>query len=226
METYKIYKITNKINGHFYIGYTKLTIYKRFKLHSKATTNKMPIVSSIKKYGIDNFIIELLHEFDNKLDAINCEIRLIEKLKPNYNVHSGGTGGSMYGPMNGMYGKKHNDEWKKDKSESMLGKNNPMFNKTHSEEVKKVLSELKLGHTPWNKGKTGIYSDETLVKFKKPKTEEHKNKLKKQYTFVSPSGEKILILGLTEFCKNNNLNKGAMSEVWKGKRNVYKGWTK
>ena len=171
METYKIYKITNKINGHFYIGYTKLTIYKRFKLHSKATTNKMPIVSSIKKYGIDNFIIELLHEFDNKLDAINCEIRL-------------------------------------------------------SEEVKKVLSELKLGHTPWNKGKTGIYSDETLVKFKKPKTEEHKNKLKKQYTIVSPSGEKILILGLTEFCKNNNLNKGAMSEVWKGKRNVYKGWTK
>ena len=226
METYKIYKITNKINGHFYIGYTKLSLQKRFNLHTKATTTKMPIVLAIKKYGIDNFIIELLYEFDNKNDAVGCEIRLIEELKPNYNVHFGGTGGPMYGPMNGMYGKKHTDKWLKNKSESMFGKNNPMFNKTHTDEVKKLLSNLKLGHTPWNKGKSGVYSDETIAKFKKPKTEEHKNKLKKQYTFISPTGEKVSVFGLTEFCEKNNLNKGAMSEVWNGKRNVYKGWTK
>ena len=90
MKTYKIYKITNKTNGHFYIGYTKLTLQKRFKLHTKATTTKMPIVSAIKKYGIDNFIIELLYEFDNKLEATNCEIRLIEELKPDYNIHRDG----------------------------------------------------------------------------------------------------------------------------------------
>jgi group I intron endonuclease len=226
METYKIYKITNKTNGHFYIGYTKLTLEKRFKLHTKATTNRMPIVSAIKKYGVDNFNIELLCEFNNKLDATTCEIKLIEELKPNYNIHPGGTGGSMYGPMNGMYGKKHTDTWIKNKSKSMSGKNNPMYNKTHTDEVKKILSELKIGNIPWNKNKTDVYSDETLAKLKKPKTEKHKNKLKKQYSFVSPNGEKVSVFGLTEFCKNNNLNKGAMSEVWSGKRNVYKGWTK
>lgn len=226
METFKVYKITNKINGHFYIGYTKLTIQKRFKLHTKSKTNKMPIVCAIKKYGIDNFIIELMCEFDNKNDALNCEIQLIQELKPNYNVHFGGTGGAMYGPMNGMYGKKHTKEWLKNKSESMIGGNNPMFNKKHTDEVKKILSEMKRGHTPWNKGKTGVYSPETIVKFKQPKTEQHKNKLKKRYTFMSPLGEKISVFGLNEFCKSNNLNKGAMSEVWNGKRNSYKGWTK
>ena len=226
METYKIYKITNKINGHFYIGYTKLTLQKRFNLHTKATTTKMPIVSAIKKYGINNFIIELLYEFDNKPNAIECEIRLIEELKPNYNIHQGGTGGPMYGTMIGMYGKKHTDEWLKNKSQSMLGENNPMFKKTHTNEVKKVLSEKKMGHTPWNKNRKGVYSKETIEKWKKPKTEEHKNKLKKRYTFVSPIGEKVSVFGLTDFCEKNNLNKGAMSEVWSGKRNVYKGWTK
>jgi len=226
MEIYKIYKITNKINNHFYIGYTKLSLQKRFNLHIKSKTTKMPIVSAIKKYGAENFNIELLYEFNNKKNAVECEIRLIEELNPNYNIHSGGTGGPMYGPMNGMYGKKHTNQWLKNKSENMLGEKNPMFNKTHTDEVKKILSKLKIGNTPWNKGKTDVYSKNTLDKLRKPKTEEHKNKLKKQYTFISPAGEKISVFGLTEFCEKNNLNKGAMSEVWSGKRNVYKGWTK
>ena len=226
MKTYKIYKITNKINGNFYIGYTKLTLQKRFDLHNKSTTTRMPIVSAMRKYGIDNFIIELLYEFDDKPNAIECEIRLIEELKPNYNIHHGGTGGPMYGPMNGMYGKKHTDEWLKNKSKSMLGENNPMFNKTHTNEVKRVLSEKRIGSIPWNKNKKDIYSKETIEKWKKPKTEEHKNKLKKHYIFVSPIGEKFYVFGLTDFCAKNNLNNGAMSEVWNGKRNAYKGWTK
>lgn len=223
---YKIYRINNKINGHFYIGYTKLSILKRFKLHEKSKTTKMPIVSAIKKYGIDNFEIILLKEFDNKSDAIKCEIELIDILKPNYNIHAGGTGGPMYGSMNGMYGKKHTKEWSKNKSESMCAEKNPMFGKTHTEEVKKLLSEKKLGNVPWNKGKSGVYSEETLNKMKKPKTEKHRNLLKKQYTFFSPNGEKISVLGLTNFCEKYNLNKGAMSDVWNGKRKFYKGWTK
>jgi len=226
MEKYKIYKIINKINNHFYIGYTKLELQKRFNLHVNSKTKKMPVVSAIKKYGKENFNIELLYDFDNKEDAIKCEIKLIEELKPNYNIHFGGTGGPMYGPMNGMYGKKHTEEWIKNKRKSMLGKNNPMFNKTHTDDVKNKLSELKKGNIPWNKNKKNVYNTETLQKMKKPKSEIHKNKLKKEYQFISPDGEIINVFGLTEFCKKNNLNKGAMSELSSGKRNVYKGWTK
>lgn len=226
MKTYKIYEITNKINGHNYIGYTKLSLEKRFNLHNNSKTKKMPIVSAIKKYGCNNFEIKLLCDFDTKEEAISQEIILIKEKKPYYNIHHGGTGGPMYGPMNGMYGKKHTELWLKNKSKSMTGENNPMFNKTHTDEVKLILSKKKIGHTPWNKNKTGVYSQETLSKFKRPKTEEHKNKLKKQYIFISPTGEKVSVFGLTEFCTDNGLNKGAMSEVWNGKRNVYKGWTK
>jgi len=226
MKIYKVYKITNKLNGHFYIGYTKLNLQKRFNLHSKSKTNKMPIVLAIKKYGVENFLIELLFEFNDKNSATDCEIRLIEELKPDYNVHFGGTGGPMYGPMNGMYGKKHTEKWLKEKSKSMSGQNNPMFNKTHTDEVKKLLSDLKKGNIPWNKNKKGIYSKEVIEKLKKPKSEEHKNKLKKHYTFISPNGEKISFFGLTEFCEKNGLNKGAMSDVCNDKRNVYRGWKK
>jgi group I intron endonuclease len=226
MENYKIYKISNKINGHFYIGYTKLTLEKRLKLHTKSKTNKMPIVLAIKKHGIENFTIELLFEFDNKKNATECEINLIQEMKPDYNIHRGGTGGAMYGPMNGMYGKKHTKEWLKNKSKSMTCANNPMFNKTHTDEIKEFLRLLALGREPWNKGKTEIYSKETLEKLKKPKSQEHKNKLKKEFKFKSPTGEYINVFGLTDFCKNNNLNKGAMSDIHNGKRNCYKGWSK
>lgn len=226
MENYKVYKITNKINGHFYIGYTKLTLEKRFDLHKKSKTNKMPIVSAIKKYGEFNFIIELLFEFDNKKMAIDSEINLIREMKPNYNVHLGGTGGPMYGPMNGMFGKKHSKEWIKTKQQKMLGKNNPMFGKKHSENTKKLISESKIGNIPWNKNKKNVYTEETLKKMKKPKTEEYKNKLKKEYVFKSPEGKVYNVFGLAEFCRNNNLNKGAMCDVWNNKRNSHKGWTK
>jgi group I intron endonuclease len=226
MKPYKVYEIINKINGHNYIGYTKLTLTERFCLHKNAKTTRMPVVSAIKKYGAVNFIIKLCAEFDTKQEAINYEINKILELKPTYNVHSGGTGGPMYGPMNGMFGKKHTQKWIDEKRISMLGEKNPMFNKTHSDNTKKILSELKQGNVPWNKGLSGIYSKDSLLKMKQPKTEEHKNKLKKTYQFVSPAGELILVTGLTQFCLENELNKGAMSELWSGKRKNYKGWTK
>jgi len=226
MKQYKVYKITNKVNGHNYVGYTKLSLEERFKLHKNSKTTKMPIVMAIKKYGSENFEISLLSKFETKEEAVLFEILMIEELRPDYNIHSGGTGGPMYGSMNGMFGKKHSDEWKNNKSKSMLGDNNPMYNKTHSDIVKKLLSEIKIGHTPWNKGKIGVYSNEVIEKLKKPKTEEHKNKLKKEYKFISPEGRCFIVFGLTEFCKENGLNKGAMSEVYSGKRKSYKGWIK
>ena len=226
MKTYKVYKITNLINGNTYVGYTQLDITKRFRLHVNSKSKSMPIVSAIKKYGEINFSIVELHSFDNKKDATDCEIRIIAEEKPEYNVHSGGTGGPMYGSMNGMYGKTHTQEWKSDKRLMMLGENNPMYGKTHTEEVLKKLSELKMGNIPWNKNKKGVYSVETLVKMQTPKSEEQKNKLKKRFLFVNPEGVLIEVFGLTDFCNKNGLNTGAMSEVWSGKRLSYKGWKK
>jgi group I intron endonuclease len=226
MKKYKVYQIVNTINGHNYIGYTQLDLIKRLRLHTSSKSKSMPIVNAIKKYGNENFIITLLFDFDSKQEAINKEIELIEQVKPYYNIHSGGTGGPMFGPMNGMFGKKHSDQWKQNKKQQMLGEKNPMYGKSHSIQTKQILSKIKLGSEPWNKGKTGVYSEETIDKMKKPKTQKHKDKIKKQYTFISPEGNNVTVVGLTEFCLQYNLNKGAMSEVWNGKRKTHKGWKK
>lgn len=133
-----------------------------------------------------------------------------------------------YRPYGGGFGTgfKHTDEWKRDKSISMIGDKNIMFGKTHTPEARKKIAEKRIGIAPWNKGLTNVYSADTIVKMKKPKSEEQKIKTRRSYLFLSPSGEIISIYGLNEFCKKHNLSKSAMSQVHSGKRNQYKKWKK
>lgn len=53
-----IYRITNIINGKCYVGQTKQGILKRLHQHSK--TDSL-IGRAIRKYGVHNFIIEILY---------------------------------------------------------------------------------------------------------------------------------------------------------------------
>ena len=43
------------------------------------------------------------------------------------------------------------------------GKNHPFFGKKHSLDAIKKIKKSTKGYTPWNKGKTGVYSEETLL---------------------------------------------------------------
>lgn len=81
-----IYKITNKINGKYYIGQSK-NIEKRMIYHKwdskKKDKKEWPLYRDINKYGIDNFTVEVLEEcseeelndkefyYINKYDATN-----------------------------------------------------------------------------------------------------------------------------------------------------------
>ena len=53
----------------------------------------------------------------------------------------------------------------------------PRVGKKHSMEAKKKMSLAKQNYIPWNKGKTGVYSEETLGKLRKPFTQERKNNI-------------------------------------------------
>ena len=44
------------------------------------------------------------------------------------------------------------------------GKDNPNYGQRRSEETKKLISEKAKGREPWNKGKTGVYSEDVLKK--------------------------------------------------------------
>ena len=58
------------------------------------------------------------------------------------------------------------------------GKNNPMFGKKHIKESIDLMSKNRKGFEAWNKGITGVYSEETLKKMRVSKSEEHKEKLR------------------------------------------------
>jgi group I intron endonuclease len=63
----KIYKITNKENGLLYIGCTVNSLKKRFNEHLYRcfkTDYKSKLYNSMKKYGQENFSIELIEECD------------------------------------------------------------------------------------------------------------------------------------------------------------------
>ena len=71
-----IYKITNLINQKVYIGKTNyLSIqdrwYEHLKDYCKREEEKRPLYSAMQKYGVQNFIIELVETVET--DEIACE---------------------------------------------------------------------------------------------------------------------------------------------------------
>lgn len=89
-----IYKVTNTVNGHFYIGQTKMALGKRWSKHcSDARAGAgWVLAAAIRKHGVEAFTVEVLEECLDK-DALNAaEIAWIEKLQPVYNSCAGGGG--------------------------------------------------------------------------------------------------------------------------------------
>lgn len=88
-----IYKITNTMNQKIYIGQTCQSIEKRFLQHSKAIT---PLGDVMRKYGLENFTIEIIEECSTPEHAKEQERFWIKTLKskvPNgYNQSDGGEG--------------------------------------------------------------------------------------------------------------------------------------
>lgn len=93
-----IYKITNRINNKCYIGKTLKTIDKRWKEHcsdyKKRKEEKRPLYSAMKKYGIENFIIEQIEECSENIvdEREKYWIEYYGSFKYGYNATIGGDG--------------------------------------------------------------------------------------------------------------------------------------
>ncbi len=140
-----IYKITNKINGDFYIGSSDRDFKERFKEHCRyyemyregCHKNDHPkLWDAYNEYGIENFEVELIEILDGKTtqEILEREEYFIHKLKPKYNI-------CLYPTYGGKpnLGKKLTEEWKQHiKEKSALYR--------HSEEtLKKVIENNKKG---------------------------------------------------------------------------------
>lgn len=174
--TYKIYLITNLENKKQYVGITKFSITERFYQHVK---RGFLLTEAIKKYGEDNFFIELIEEVDTASRAYELEQYYIKKYNTKapygYNLTDGGDGifgwdvSEEYrqecservkllhkGKKVGMYGKKHSIETKRKMSEATKGKPKPwLIGKEKTDETKQKIREKQLGK---------IISDETKQK--------------------------------------------------------------
>lgn len=84
------------VNGKIYIGKTEFSIEKRFKEHCKDAfrecCEKRPLYSAMRKYGIENFQIELLEETDNPNERETYWIEQKRSFKYGYNATLGGDG--------------------------------------------------------------------------------------------------------------------------------------
>jgi group I intron endonuclease len=119
IEKGKIYKITNKENGLIYIGCTISSLDKRFKEHlSRCFTSnyKSKLYNSMKKYGQENFTIELIEECDFNL-IYETEKKYIDQ----YNSYNNGLNATIGGE--GCLGYIHSPEMRVKISEAVKNGN-------------------------------------------------------------------------------------------------------
>ena len=113
-EKGKIYKITNKENGSIYIGCTINSLEKRFGEHlSRCFTSeyKSKLYNSMKKYGQENFTIELIEECD-----LNIIYETEKKYVEQYDSYNNGLNSTIGGE--GCLGYIHSPEIRQKISEN------------------------------------------------------------------------------------------------------------
>lgn len=92
---YTVYKITNLINGRFYVG-----VHKTSNIEDGYMGSGVLINAAIEKYGIDNFEKEILYVFDNQEDMYEKEAEIVNEEfvsdPQTYNLMLGGYGGDTW----------------------------------------------------------------------------------------------------------------------------------
>ena len=125
---YTIYKITNKLNGKYYIGK-----HQTKNLDDGYMGSGKLIVAAIKKHGIDNFKKEILFIFDNELDMNNKEKEFVVINEMTYNLCTGGQGGFSY------INKNINLTERNRKISASRDYNDPVFRKNHLDAITKSI---------------------------------------------------------------------------------------
>jgi group I intron endonuclease len=109
-----VYLITNTINGKRYIGQTINTLEWRWKHHRKNSSSCLALSGAIKKYGVENFVIETI-----------CEpptIALMNALESYYIRHHNTMVPNGYNLKEGGSAPRHSEETRKKMSASHTGR--------------------------------------------------------------------------------------------------------
>lgn len=137
-NVYTIYLRTNLVNGKQYVGQT--SDIKQRNIAFKCLKNRYSTKifdDDRRKYGVDNFDLEILAEAETQEEAWELEKYYIKELNTKYpfgyNISDGGSGATGVPPWH--KGKHLSEETRKKISLARIGEGNGMF-----------------GKEPWNKG--------------------------------------------------------------------------
>lgn len=177
-----IYKITNKLNDKIYIGQTN-NPDRRWSQHKSAAlknSNDCPkLYNAIRKYGIENFRLDILINSDS-LYYIN---KLEEQYIINYDSKING-----YNISNGGYNTEKSQETKDKISKAHSGINHHYFGKHLSAEHREKISKHHIEYGISVGNKSGMYgktqTDEVKAIISKahlgiPRSQEVKDKISK-----------------------------------------------
>jgi len=152
---YTIYKTTNQLDGKYYIG-----CHSTDNLSDGYLGSGKHLTHAIKKYGKNNFKVEILHLAKTQKEMFELERQIVNEDLVNdpmsYNLKIGGSGGNP-GIVGAFKGKKHSEETKKkirmlalkqvttDQKRQKLSQNN--WSKKDPEAQRKHAREANLGRT-------------------------------------------------------------------------------
>lgn len=141
MRSYDVYKITNKVNNKVYIGITSKGISARWKEHLYSAEHGCPfkLHNAIRKYGRENFSVELL-DFCNSWEELEEKEKFyISEYKSlqdefGYNMTEGG---------DGTFGRKHSEDTKEKIRQKAIGREVTETTRIKLSEAGKVLTEAR-----------------------------------------------------------------------------------
>lgn len=156
-----LYKTTNLINGKYYYG-----MHSTYKLDDGYLGSGKMLRYSIRKYGKENFSIEIIEFFDTREELVNAEINLITEMIIDdnlcMNLKKGGLGGISSKEHQKIFSLTGNlklkelrtdeiyrEEWLNKKSRFKKGIENPKYGKSN-------MNFLNKKHTDESKRKIGV----------------------------------------------------------------------
>ena len=193
-----IYRITNRENGHKYIGSSETVEIRKTEHFRHLRHNKHHsayLQNAYNLYGVEAFQFDVV-EYCESGDLLSREQYYIDLLSPEYNIAK-----YVTSPMKG---RKHTEESIYKMRVSSIGKN---VGNSPSEETRHKLSVAMKGKKQTEEHKNNLSKSKTGIGLGKKLSQEHKEKIAKSNKgkIVPMERRAKLSVSLIEFWKNRKI---------------------